>query len=115
MAKPVEKMQTTVSEVAREAPIMKSTCLTWQSQGQVWREAFVKLPAGMLAEDLLVPGTWKNIQQVPQTALQKFDRVTAVAHDESRIIRDVIVAAADHTGVWLSVRPGDRISLLRKV
>jgi hypothetical protein len=123
MAKNIEKVavdqaekQTTATADAREPPVMKSTCLTWQDQGQCFRHAFVRLPDGMLLQDLQdVPTIWKGMNSVPATALRKFDRVTAVSFDESWMIKDVVVIDADNTRAVLAIRPGDRITLSQKV
>jgi hypothetical protein len=116
MVKVAEKAQTdkasAASADAREPPAMKSHCLTWQSEGFVWREAFIKLPEGMLMADLVdVPEIFKNIQQVRQTELRRFDRVTCVAFDGSWAVKDIMVADADPTGVKLAIKPSDRIML----
>ena len=113
MAKNIEKVA--ASADAREPPQMKSTALTWQSEGFVWREAFIKLPEGMLMADLVdVPEFFKNIQQVRQTELRRFDRVTCVAFDGSWGVKDIMVADADATRVVLAIKPSDRITLPSK-
>lgn len=113
--KVTEKTETKATADARAAPVMKSHALTWQSQGSVWREAFVRLPEGMLLQDLQdVPTVWKNIQSTAQTSLQRFDRVTCVAFDESWAVKDVMVADADNQRVVLAIRAGDRITLSSK-
>jgi len=100
---------------AREAPIIKSGALSWQSEGYSWREAFVRLPAGMIFQDLQdVPTIWKNVQATRQTALQRFDRVTCVSFDESWLVKDVLVADAGPQHVVLAIRPGDLIRLTSK-
>jgi hypothetical protein len=117
VAKVADKSETNgqASPDAREAPIIKSAALNWQSQGHSYREAFVRLPDGLLLQDLQdVPSVWKNVQQVPSKALQRFDRVTAVAFDESWMIKDVVVVDANVDRVTLAIRPNDRISLPTK-
>ena len=113
--KPETNSREQASAEAREAPAIKSSALDWQSQGHCYREAFVRLPDGLLLQDLQdVPGCWKNVQQVPQKALQRFDRVTAVAYDESWAIKDVMVIDASPSSVTLAIRPNDRITLPTK-
>src|SRR5262249_15635549 len=74
--------ETQATADARSPPAMKANCLTWQAQGYAFREAFVRLPNGMLLEDLIdVPTVWRLVQSAPQQRLQRFDRVTAVAFD----------------------------------
>jgi hypothetical protein len=116
MAKPMEKVaeKTTdkASADAREPPVMKSGALTWQSEGYEFREAFVRLPAGMLIQDLQdVPAIWKHVQQAPQKALKRFDRVTCVSHEGTWCLKDLLVIDADATRVVLAIKPSDRIAL----
>ena len=97
----------------RAALVMKSTALGWQSEGYHWRDALVRLPAGIIIQDLLdaTSGIWKSIQATPQTALRRFDRVTCVAFDESWAVKDAMVVHADATCVVLAIKPSDRITL----
>src|SRR5262245_39489234 len=94
-------------DTPREPPEMKSHALSWQSEGFTWREAFVRLPQGMILADLQLPEIWKNIQQSRMTSLQRFDRVTMLAYDESWIVKDAIVADAGPTSAVIVIRPGD--------
>lgn len=112
VAKTTEPADQQASPEAREAPLIKSNALAWQSEGQCWREAFVRLPLGLLLQDLQdAPGVWKLVQQAPAMALRRLDRVTAIAFDESWMVRDVVVIASDKASVTLAIRPGDRITL----
>jgi hypothetical protein len=108
---PTKTTTTTASADAREAPTMKSSCLDWDVPGHRTRSAFVNLPQGMIAEDVGVPEVWRNIQQNPQSALQKFDRVTCVAADQTWMLKDLVVIEADGGRVVLNIRPGDFIRL----
>lgn len=117
MAKQPEKTtsKSEASPEAREAPVLKTNALKWQSEGFAWREAFVRLPQEALFSDLQDdPTIWRNIQAVPQTALRKFDRVTIVAFDESWIAKEILVADADNQRVLLALRPTDKITLPSK-
>ena len=102
-----------LSAEAREAPVMKSTALEWQSEGFKWREALVSLPQGVLFQDLQDSSSviWKKIQATPQTALRRFDRVTCVAFDGCWAVQDAMVVYADGTHVELALKPSDRITL----
>src|SRR5262245_18692176 len=100
MTKAVTKTDATqepkASPEGREPPTMKASALTWQHDGYVYREAVIRLPVGMILQDLQdVPGIFKQIQQSRQTSLRRFDRVTCIAHDESFLVRDAIVIDAD--------------------
>jgi hypothetical protein len=104
--------QPKASPEAREAPLIKTTQLTWQSSGHFWREALVRLPAGLLLQDLQdAPGVWKPIQSAPAMALRRFDRVTCIDFDESWMLKDVVVTSCDNASVTLAIRPGDKITL----
>lgn len=109
----VTEVADTPSIVARETPVMKSGALAWQSEGYHWREALVRLPAGIIFQDLLdaASGIWKSIQATPQTTLRRFDRVTCIACDETWAVMDVMVVYADNTRVVLALKPSDRIGL----
>ena len=101
------------SAAERAAPVMKSTALGWQSEGYHWREALVRLPAGIMFQDLLdaTSGIWKSIQSTPQTTLRCLDRVTCVAFDQTWAVKDAMVVHADATCVVLAIKHSDRITL----
>jgi hypothetical protein len=103
----------TASADTREAPVMKSNALEWQSEGFQWKEAIVRLAEGVIFQDLedASSGIWKNIQGKPQTALGRLDRVTCVAFDETWLVKDVVVVYADNARVVLAFKPSDRIAL----
>src|SRR5262245_52530566 len=108
--------QVTARADAREPPTMKPQALAWQAQGHCWREAMVRLPAGMLPQDVYdVPAIWKAIQSAPQTRLHRYDRVTCVSHDGTWMIKDAVVIGADNKQVLLAVKPTDRITLPPKL
>ena len=101
----------------REAPVIKSNALEWQSEGFQWREAILWLPDGVIFQDLedASSSMWKNIQGQPQTALRRLDRVTCVAFDETWLAKDVVVVYADNSRVVLAIKPSDRIALPNNV
>jgi hypothetical protein len=104
------------SPEAREAPLIKTAALRWNSENFCWREAMVRLPAGMLLTDLLdTPAVWKPLQSVKQTQLARGDRVTCVSADESWCVKDILVVSADNTKVILALKASDRISLPAKL
>ncbi|MGE3872309.1 MAG: hypothetical protein AB7F74_05060 [Parvibaculaceae bacterium] len=66
-----------------------------QTEGFVWREFFCRLPQGFIADHLNSrPEAWALLQARPNRALRKFDRMTAIAWDESWLA-EMIVASAD--------------------
>lgn len=103
-----------VAVEGREPPEMKAQALSWQMEGYSWREAYVRLPEGMILQDLNDPSIWRNVQHNRVTALQRFDRVTCVAWDESWLVKDAVVVDASATTVVLAIRPGDVIHMRNK-
>ena len=86
----------------REVPAIKPQAFTWQSQGFAWREAFVRLPEGIVAQDLQdSPTVWRKVQDNGNTALKKFDRVMCVANDETFVV-NAMVAEADRSKATLA-------------
>lgn len=99
MAQAVRVEQQPVKFGERTAPVLKTSALQWQSEGFVWREAFVRLPNGMTLQDLNdSPAIWENIQANAATALRQFDRIRAVAYDQAWIV-DATVSFADRKQV----------------
>ena len=94
---------------AREAPALKNSALQWNSDGFIWREALVRLPAGAIRQDLDDPTWFKGIQSVPQTRLRVWDRITLVA--DGWAVRDALVIEADDGRVVLHIRPSDFIRM----
>jgi hypothetical protein len=50
--------------------------------GYKFREVMVRLPSGMIADDLKEPEIWNKVQQSVK-ALRKFDRLVIVSFDET--------------------------------
>ncbi|MER9840327.1 hypothetical protein NKJ59_03580 [Mesorhizobium australicum] len=85
----------------RQAPEIDPARVQIQSAGQVWREYFVRAPAGFVADDLKTPSAWRKVQVGSRSGLKKFDHVFVVAFDESWVA-EAIVASADTKGVVLA-------------
>ena len=51
--------------------------------GQCWRTVLVRMPEGMVQDDLRSPKIWKKVQGNRQSVLVKLDRLFVLAHDES--------------------------------
>ena len=97
--KTIEKPET--EEVIERKPLLKADDVEYQSEGFCWREAFVRLPANAVLQDLNdMPEMWKNIQGNATKALRKWDRVRCVSYDESWFA-DAVVSHADRTKVIL--------------
>lgn len=63
--------------------------------GFVFRELFIRLPRGVIADDLKEPSLWSRTQNSNNSALKKFDRVLLVSFDESWIAEAVVDGATD--------------------
>ena len=79
-------MTNTDSAAERTIPAIKPKMQTgqyWQAEGQAWREAFVVLPDGLVAQDLTdyPQEVWVLIQQSLNLALRRFDKVFCVSAD----------------------------------
>lgn len=70
--------------------------------GQTFKEVFIRLPAGMISDDLKEPEIFATIQDSPK-ALRKFDRVVLVSSDETWMA-EAYVESAD-SGKVLLARP----------
>lgn len=64
--------------------------VTLNSNGFGWREFMVRLPAGMVADNLKEPAIWAKVQKGPN-AFRRHDRVYAVAFDESWIAEAIVI------------------------
>ena len=108
VARVAEKSGTELApeQSARAAPLLKPDTLTWNSDGFVWRDARVLLPASAILQDLNDPGIWRSIQSTPQKALRPLDRLTIIAFCQSWLLKDAIVVEADHARAVLAIRPG---------
>lgn len=100
----IEKAAASVAE--RQIPVIKpkdQTGAYWQSQGQAWREAFIVLPVGMVAQDLTdyPQEAWTLIQSNRNTALRRFDKVTCLAADGTWLL-EARVGFADPSRVQLT-------------
>ena len=65
------------------------------TEGFAWREILVRMPEGMVADDLRTPKIWKRVQKSRQTALIKFDHLFVLGFDESFAVRAVVTHATD--------------------
>lgn len=91
----------TLKSAERQVPEIDPARVQIQSSGQVWREFFVRAPAGFVADDLKTPSAWRKLQVGSRNALKKFDRVFVVSFDETWVA-EAIVASADSKGAVLA-------------
>ena len=101
------------STAARQVQPMKTGALEWQVEGFRWRVAEVRLPLGVIVQDLhdYAHVLWKNIQGDRNKVLRRFDTVRCISGNESFVIREALVIDADAEQVVLSIRPNDIIAL----
>lgn len=115
VAKTTDKPEPAAAPVkTREPRPLSPQSLAIQTDGFVFREWVMRLPADVILQDLHdSPTIWRAIQST-QRALRPLDRVTAISFDQSWIVRDAIVAEADHQRVVLHIRPSDVVRLKSK-
>ncbi len=69
--------------------------VTINFDGTVFRQFFVRLPEGLIADDLKEPGIWSKVQASGSgKALRRHDHIYAVAFDETWAA-DIVVADAN--------------------
>lgn len=88
------------TEGLRQTPKVDPNLVSVNSDGFKFRDIFVRLPHGTIADDLKEPEMWKHVQRSGAKALRKFDRLMLVAYDESWIA-EAVVAHADGTTIIL--------------
>jgi len=77
-------------------------CVNKHSAGSCWRQWRVRLPAGIVMQDLNDhPDMWRGVQTDRNTAMSRDDRVTLFAEDRSWAV-DCVVMDADPGKVVLS-------------
>lgn len=82
-----------------EKPKVLPQMVKANSSGQFYRDMFVRLPQGMIADDLKEPSIWSKVQ-VSADALRIHDHLYMVSYDESWAA-EAIVAQATHSQVVL--------------
>jgi hypothetical protein len=90
------------AEGPRKAPDIDPSGVKVDVDGLVTRSVVVRLPAGMIANDLGLPSIWRRVQNTPVKALRKLDRLLLISWDES-VAYSCIVAEAGPSSVSLSV------------
>ncbi len=85
-----------------EQPEIKPGHVTVNAVDQVWRSILVRLPEGLVADDLRSPKIWIKVQGNPQVALIKLDHLFILAFDESFAV-SAIVTHASSTEASLSI------------
>lgn len=102
MSKQMTTNETLPSGRAKLVPIDPAN-LTVQSGGHGWQYYNLRLPAGVIADDLKSTGheLWKRIQGATSKSLKRHDRIYFISHDESWSA-DAIVADASPSEVSLT-------------
>lgn len=88
------------TEGLRQTPKVDPNLVSVNSDGFKFRDIFVRLPHGAIADDLKEPEMWKHVQRSQAKALRKFDRLMLVAYDEAWLA-EAVVAHADGLTVIL--------------
>jgi len=85
-----------------ELPKIKPMTCKWNAEGFAYRELFIRLPESITLQMLNdEPRIWRLVQGDVHVALMKFDRIIAVAFDESWVV-DAIVNVAENDSVILA-------------
>ena len=85
-----------------DLPKIKPMTCKWNAEGFAYRELFVRLPESVTLQMLNdEPRIWRLVQADVHCALMKFDRVVAIAFDESWMV-DAIVNVAENDSVMLA-------------
>lgn len=87
MAKPEETYS------PREPLAVDAARVTLNNDGFGWREFLVRLPEGLVADDLKEPTIWRKVQGGPNS-FRRHDHLYLVSFDETWVA-DAIVADAD--------------------
>jgi len=83
----------------RKAPTIHSSSVILNHGGFAWREYLVRLPSGLIADDLKEPAIWRQVQTA--IGLAKHDRLYLVSFDDTWVA-EAIVASADRDGAVLA-------------
>jgi hypothetical protein len=77
--------------------------VTRNSDGFMWREFAIRLPAGMVADTLKEPSIWAKVQK-GANALRKHDRLYLIAFDESWVAEAIVIEADKEKAVLAKPR-----------
>jgi hypothetical protein len=86
-----EKVQ--MQTPSRMLPEVKPGHCEVDSEGFATRSILVRLPPGMIADDLRYPGIWRRVQADRLRSLRKMDRLLILSHDESWYAEAFVVNA----------------------
>jgi hypothetical protein len=84
-----------VDDMPRRAPEIDPGNVVVNADGFVWRSLFLRLPEGMIADDLKQPEIFRRLQASPKS-VRMFDQLTLVAFDQTWMAT-AIVGFADAT------------------
>ena len=76
--------------------------VTLNDAGHAYRNIVVRMPQGMVADDLRDPKIWKLVQQTSHSALLKYDHLLLLTFDEGQAIRAMVThATADEVHLMI--------------
>lgn len=90
-----------ISPTGRAAVEIDPARVVLDSTGQVLRSFVVRLPGGLIADDLKEPRIWRRVQ-LSRNAFRKFDRLFCIDFDESWVA-ECIVENADTNKAVLAI------------
>ena len=88
------KTEIAVPAGERELPVIDPKGVTVNDAGQCWRNVLVRLPQGMIADDLRSAKVWKKVQSSRSNALIKYDQLLILGFDESFAVRASVTHAS---------------------
>jgi len=97
-----EVIEKEVAAVAQKPAEIEPIGVQVNDAGQSWRTVMVRLPEGMISDDLRGPKIWRKVQGSRQHALIKYDHLLILAFDESWAARATVTHATS-TEAHLSI------------
>ena len=103
MAKAAVKKAAAASSPLRVIPVIDPQFAKLNLSGNEYQHWFIRLPQGVIADDLKEPSLFRQLQQSPK-ALRKHDTLRLVEYDESWIAEAIVVEANATEAVLAGVR-----------
>lgn len=91
------KTAPTADVMPRKLPEIDPAMVRLDQSGHVRNSYVVRLPQGMIADDLKERGIWRRVQNA-RTSFKQHDQVFFIAHDQAWVA-EAVVSEADATGV----------------
>ena len=89
-------------EDAPERPLLKTTGVTINDAGMLYRNLVVRMPEGAVPDDIRDPQIWRAVQGAPHVSLVKLDHLLILGFDESWGC-EAIVKKATQTEAHLTI------------